>query len=162
MARHSGFSLIEVLVSLVILTTGILGLARLQGTSLRNAYHAHLHSLAISLAHDMTERLRINRKYALHENTHYQIDSSTDSTDITIDCTSTICTDSEMAIFDINQWLQTINTLPNGKGHVSINPVARSAIVTVMWNLHDNGAADNECRSDSQTNSNCVRLISQP
>ncbi|SEQ00883.1 type IV pilus assembly protein PilV [Ectothiorhodospira magna] len=52
-----GFSLIEVMVALLVLSIGLLGLAALQLTALRGAHSAYQHTLASIMAMDAGERL---------------------------------------------------------------------------------------------------------
>ena len=56
-----GFTLIEVLVTLVILTFGLLGIAGLMAKGQRIAYEAYQRQQAVALASDMAERIRGNR-----------------------------------------------------------------------------------------------------
>jgi len=60
-----GFSLIEALVSLVVLSIGLLGVAGLQLTSLRSNQGAALRSQATFLAYDIIDRMRANSGAAL-------------------------------------------------------------------------------------------------
>ena len=60
MKTHSGFTLIEVLISMLILAVGLLGLAGLQATGLRNNLSAYNRSQATQLAYDMADRMRAN------------------------------------------------------------------------------------------------------
>lgn len=55
-----GFTLVEVLVALLILSIGLLGLAGLQAGGLRSNHSAYLRSQAVMLAHDMADRMRSN------------------------------------------------------------------------------------------------------
>ncbi len=59
--RDSGFSLIEVLVTLVILMTGLLGLAGLQGRAFSAQVESYQRSQALILLKDMTDRINANR-----------------------------------------------------------------------------------------------------
>lgn len=59
--KHSGFSLIEVLVTIVILSTGMLGIAALYVESLKSGHTALARTKAINLAADMADRIRVNR-----------------------------------------------------------------------------------------------------
>lgn len=54
---QSGFSLIEVLVTMVVVGVGLLGVAALQAKSLQYAYASHQRTLAAIQANDLTERL---------------------------------------------------------------------------------------------------------
>ncbi|CAH0993206.1 hypothetical protein SIN8267_03347 [Sinobacterium norvegicum] len=59
--NQQGFTLIEVLVSLLIIVVGLLGMMAFQMQGLRNNLHTQAQSQAIILAHDMAERMRSNR-----------------------------------------------------------------------------------------------------
>ena len=55
-----GFSMVEVLVSLLILSIGLLGLASLQASGLRYSGNSALRTQALILTQDMIERIRAN------------------------------------------------------------------------------------------------------
>ena len=57
---HAGFSLLEVLITVVIVSIGLLGLAGLQATGLQNNQKAYHRSQATVLAYDLTDRIRAN------------------------------------------------------------------------------------------------------
>ena len=59
-----GFSLIEVLVTIVILLIGLLGLAGLQGRALTSQMESYQRSQALILLKDMADRIDANRKNA--------------------------------------------------------------------------------------------------
>lgn len=58
--RNQGFTLIEVLVTMVVLAIGLLGLALLQATSLNNQLEAYHRAQAILLLEEMSNRIRVN------------------------------------------------------------------------------------------------------
>jgi type IV pilus modification protein PilV len=58
---HDGFSLIEVLIALAILSFGLLGVAALQVAGVRANGGAYYRSQAMALANDLTERIYANR-----------------------------------------------------------------------------------------------------
>lgn len=60
--RHycNGFTLIEVLITLIVLSIGMLGLASLQVTGLKLGHDSKLRTTATILAHDMADRMRSN------------------------------------------------------------------------------------------------------
>lgn len=62
--RDKGFSLIEVLVTIVILMVGLLGLAGLQGRALTAQMEAYQRSQALILLKDMGDRVGANRANA--------------------------------------------------------------------------------------------------
>lgn len=60
-----GFTLLEVLVALVITSIGLLGLAGLMVSSLKNNQSSAMRSQAAWLAYDIVDRMRANRAVAL-------------------------------------------------------------------------------------------------
>lgn len=60
----AGFSLIEILVTIVILMVGLLGLAGLQGRALTSQMESYQRSQALILLQDMSERISANRSNA--------------------------------------------------------------------------------------------------
>lgn len=62
--RNAGFSLIEVLITIVILMIGLLGLAGLQGRALNSQMESYQRSQALILLKDMENRINANRKNA--------------------------------------------------------------------------------------------------
>ena len=100
-----GTTLIETLVALVVLSVGLLGIAALQMTSLRNNRGAHLRSQAQVMAYDITDRMRANRNAAL-ANAYV----------ITLTGTPTV---TGMALTDLQDWKATLATaLPGGQGAI--------------------------------------------
>lgn len=63
--RHSGFTLIEVLVAIVVLSFGLLGMVGLQAASLQANRDARLQSTAILLARELAEMMRGNKNVAI-------------------------------------------------------------------------------------------------
>ena len=62
--KNIGFSLVEVLVTIVILMIGLLGLAGLQGRALTSQLESYQRSQALILLKDMENRINANRKNA--------------------------------------------------------------------------------------------------
>lgn len=58
--HQSGFSLIEVLITLIILAIGLMGLAGLQNRMLNAEFESYQRSQALMLAEDMVSRIRSN------------------------------------------------------------------------------------------------------
>ncbi|WP_121457579.1 type IV pilus modification protein PilV [Azonexus fungiphilus] len=61
MKSQHGMSLIEVMVAVAILGSGLLGLAAMQGRALAQVQSAHYRSVAADLAADLGDRIRANR-----------------------------------------------------------------------------------------------------
>lgn len=63
-----GMTLLEILVAVMVLSVGLLGVAGLQTTNMRNSQSAHQRTMAVLLASGMAERIRANRSIALAGN----------------------------------------------------------------------------------------------
>ena len=60
----NGFTMVELLVAVLVLSIGLLGLAGLQAAGLRNNQSAYLRSQATILAYDVADRMRATRAAA--------------------------------------------------------------------------------------------------
>ena len=63
--RARGFSLLEVLISIIILSFGLLGAVGLQATALKNNRDARAQSVAVGLARELGEMMRANAEVAV-------------------------------------------------------------------------------------------------
>lgn len=115
--RQSGVSLIEVLVSTLILAIGLVGVAGMQALALHNNQEAQMRSHASSLAYDLADRMR-NNVAAANAGLYDAASASTSST-----CyTSSGCAMGDMARDDMQRWLTNVAaTLPMGEGIVCID-----------------------------------------
>lgn len=72
--RQSGVSLIEAVVAVAILASGILGLAALQGRAMAMSHSVYYRSIAADLAADLAERIRLFRTPILSMDTSGVVD----------------------------------------------------------------------------------------
>lgn len=100
-----GFTMIELLVSVVIMSVGVLGMAGLQMLSMQQNRSALLQSEATQLVNDILDRMRSN------QGTSYDGVAITDDPAVTDSCVGNTCTEVEMKDFDIAQWLCSINSI---------------------------------------------------
>lgn len=133
-----GMTLIEVLVTLVIISVGLLGVAALQLTTVRNNQDAFVRSQAAVLASDMLDRIRANRAAAMAEPSVYNIGFRP----------AAMPTGSAAAT-DMAQWKATLlSQLPNGDGSIVTNTVTvdgvarRIVTITISWGERARVAAD--------------------
>lgn len=128
--RISGMSLVEVLVTLVSTSVGLLGIAALQLATVRNAQEANARLQATALASSMIERIRVNPngfrdgEYSVSFNAQGAGDGQSRS--------------------DIDAWQREIDsTLPGGKtwaaGAIERDRGTNAIVVTVRWNLQATG-----------------------
>jgi type IV pilus assembly protein PilV len=115
-----GFSLVEVLVSIVVLSIALLGTAGLTAASLKNTNTAYYRSQATVLADDILDRMRAN--VAVARGGTYNITGDP----------PTFTASSGMVFFDVTEWSATVaSTLPGGVGNVSV--AAGVATVLITW-----------------------------
>ncbi len=129
---QAGFSLIDVLVSLVVLSTGLLSMANLQVSALRGNQGAYLASVAAQQAQDMAERMKANPA-GVAADEYDAIDA--DIPTLQVNCQSANCDPEELARFDRNRWNAANQALlPAGGGQVS-DVGAGMFLIAVRW--HD-------------------------
>ncbi len=129
--NSKGFTIIEVLVAMVILSIGVLGLGVLQLTAVQNTQGGYMRSQATILAYDMIDSMRANIPAVAGGD--YSI-TFAQATPVAVDCFGLVanCTTRQMAISDLNRWRNVLgNYLPSGSGQVSTVNVGITTQVTV-------------------------------
>jgi len=133
-----GFSLIEALVALVVLSVGLLGIAALYVSALRFGRTALLRSDAVTLAGDMVDRIRANASGG----SSYALAAGAANTAVAA-CGTAGCTAAQMATTDKAQWTALLaRSLPAGTGTVVVDATASpiSYTITVRWTEPNVGA----------------------
>jgi type IV pilus assembly protein PilV len=139
--RETGFTLIEVLIAVTVLSFGLLGVAGLQVTGMRGVQSSSYRFEAARLAEDLTDRMRANIK-GLRAGYYKSTDIKTDVGSLTL-CTSS-CTTADLAKNDLIRWyaevqraLQLSATESAAKASVSCSDGACAADsivgVTIQW-----------------------------
>lgn len=148
----NGFSLIEVLFAVLILSVGILGMAGLQVTSIQENRSALLRAQAVQLANSMLDRIRANPTAT------YDAASFSAAPSSTSNCLTDTCNVSQMAKFDVADWKCSINSsdaagapystcqtlgiagqLPGGAGQLQVTSATHLMTVSVRWLDSPNG-----------------------
>lgn len=141
--RQRGFSLLEVLVTVVILSIGMLGVAAVLVTVHKANASSYLRQQAVQEAYDIFDRMRANRSAALQGN--YDVALNTTPATPSANCTTGSCNPVQLASYDQWQWLTDIkNNLPSGTGSVVTaafgTPPNASTQVTVVVQWSDTPA----------------------
>src|ERR1700722_14320550 len=101
-SRSGGFTLIEVLVSLVVLSIGLLGTAKLMLVSSHANDSAYLRSQATELAYEILDNIRANQQQAIAG--AYATTIAAAPTDPGFTCIGAgACTPDNLALYDIYQ-----------------------------------------------------------
>ncbi len=116
---QSGFSLLEVLITVVIIAVGLMGFAGMMVKSAKNNRIAMHRSLATLYAYDIIDCMRVNRTAAT--NGDYNVDFGG------------VPTRSEIAIADVNDWqtVQLPKVLPSGRGKITV--AGSTVTVEIQW-----------------------------
>ena len=119
--RIQGFSLLEVLIAVILLSVGLLGVAGMQLKSQHFNRGAYFETQAIIIAHDMLERMRSN--IAGQRAGHYHLPTPTQHNNC---YNMTGCSTIDMAQNDMFEWAvgntdSISNKLPGGMGVVCMD-----------------------------------------
>lgn len=148
---ENGFTLMEVLIAVLILSIGLLGLASLQANGLRSNFSSYARSQAVLLANDMADRIRANPTQAA-AGAYNNVDAAAAAADP--DCLAADCTTAQMATHDIAIWSANLqNTLPLGTGTVVGNGTVFT--ISVMWDDNRTGAVGGGCGPATSATAGC-------
>lgn len=118
--KQNGFSMLEALITLVIVSIGLLGIAGIIAHSLKVNQGAQVRSQASWLANDIIDRMRANRATAAGG--AYEL----------AECDAAPAAGGSVAGDDLNDWcLALAAALPAGTGAVNI--AGNLVTVTVVW-----------------------------
>ncbi|KGJ88258.1 type IV pilus modification protein PilV [Thalassotalea sp. ND16A] len=150
--RQRGFSLMEVLISILIITFGMFGVAKLQLNALRDVQNAHYASKAASFATQMAEQITTN-KTAL---AHYQL-AANQQVSASVNCSATSCSSANIAKYDLQLWQQKIaNALPFGQAEIIAT--AHTAKIIVRWDQNRDGSSGLNCPKKDNNDLECTRI----
>ncbi len=149
--KIDGFTLIEMMVAIIVMSIGLLGVAGLQVISSKYKINTWARSNVSGLVSDIGERIRVNTdaagtnvmqggvtmpsEYKLDKNSsvHTWAGQQADALAITKDCTTTACTASERATYDLLAWRRQARAqLPQGAAWLEGDKGA-GFDVTLMW-----------------------------
>lgn len=149
MKKSQGFTLLESLIALVVLSVGMLGIASLHVEGLRNGRTASLRTKAITLATDMAEKMRANRDGAL--NGDYvagaaELGANNNCADDLVGSATIACTPAQMAAHDLWLWKRNLlnaqTGLPGEPTAVIASNGAAPPTLSISINWTENGVDD--------------------
>ena len=136
---QAGYSLLEVLVALLLVSIGLLGMAGLSAATFSYNKSAQIRLIGLALVNDYADRARVNiYGFDLGEYTIAVTDTSTGSATATPSASTTDAKTAAKAVAadDKNQFIYALSQrLPSGKAVVTATPsvTERSMDVYLMW-----------------------------
>jgi type IV pilus assembly protein PilV len=158
--NQAGFTLMEVLIALLILSIGLLGLASLQTNGLRSNQMASMRTTATQLANDIADRMRANPTGVDAQS--YVIATSDADPVIPVGeaCEGTTCTSAQMATYDLAQWRGAVRALPGGTSAIvrTVTGTVVTHTITVFWDEYRQGISGTNCGPDPAVDLRCISL----
>jgi len=156
--RDKGFTLLEVVIALLVLSIGLLGLAGLQTVGLRSNQMAIMRTLATQSASDMSDRMHANPAGVDAQAYVFGLNAGRPAT--AANCTAVPCSPAQVADYDVDAWLTRLEGLPGGRGSISrdVSSTMITHTVTVYWDENRSGATGTDCGSDLAVDLRCIQL----
>jgi len=149
-----GDTMIEVLVTIIVIAVGVLGAAALQVTTLKNLSSSHSATVAALVAEDLSERMRANPSAVLAND--YVHDAAPTGYP---DCSANTCDEQQLANYDMGSWWNQLTALlPAGSGEVTRNVGTDTFVVTVRWDEDRSGSNGTNCPPQSASDLECYQF----
>lgn len=153
--KYRGDTMIEVLVTVLILAVGVLGVAAMQVTTLKNLNSSYSASVAEIIANDFSERMRANPTAALAGDYVH----SAAPTGTIPDCVANACTLTQLATYDVGSWWAVLTgVLPSATGQVTRNAGTNTFVVTVRWDDDRSGSSGTNCPVQTASDLDCYQF----
>ncbi|MBS7349208.1 MAG: type IV pilus modification protein PilV [Comamonas sp.] len=148
--RQAGFTLLEVLVSILILSFGMLGLVGMQAFALQSNREARIYSQAINHARELAEMLRGNNQIAIKtgssDNPYLTTTLSPSNVNSCLKVGSTPCTSTKaVAESQMTDWLSRLNNaLPGARVSVCFDSQPYDSNGLPTWTCTPGAAGTDE------------------
>ena len=151
---HTGFTLLEVMIALVIFSIGLLGLAGLQSAGIRNNQISYARTIAQQLAYDMSDRIRNNPSV-----------NYSGVTGASANCNTASCNSTTMAALDVFEWNAAITAaggpLKNAAGFIAAT--ATGFTISIGWDENSvGGGVATACNPPAPAGFVCVSVQIAP
>lgn len=133
-ARMNGFTLLEVLVALLVLSIGLLGLAALQTIGMKFNHQSYQRTQAVFQAYDIIDRIRANPRA---RDSYKNIPGSFTVTNTNCIAVATVCSPTDLANYDIAVWKRAVEqTLAEGQASVCLGTIDNSLGCSESGSIH--------------------------
>ncbi|MBK1694435.1 type IV pilus modification protein PilV [Chromatium weissei] len=137
--RHfqQGFTLLEVMISALVLSVGLLGLAGLQGVSLKMSQGSYLRVQAVNLAYEITDAMRANVANAASYNGTFTAITGNQTFATAYSSGATV------AAADLTAWRNHLAYLPSGTSTIVVTG-GTTVTMTITWDesrLEESGSS---------------------
>lgn len=147
---EKGFSLIEILISIVVLSFGLLGMVGLQSAALQANREAKLQSAAVTLARELAEEIRGNKSEGIKAaasnpyvgSFNSPLTAATPSYCLSLSSDTACASATEIAQAQLTEWLSRVDTeLPGAKVTTCYDSAPFDANGLPRWACTDSGTA---------------------
>lgn len=128
--------MLEILITLVIISIALLGTAGLQVYAMRVNQGGQFRTQAVFLASDMAERMEANKAAAVAGN--YVLALTSTSSVAATNCAAAACDSTNLASWDISQWGQAIfGLLPQATWQITQTTAGNPSTYSIVINWTD-------------------------
>ena len=173
--RTRGFTLMEVLVALVVISIGLIGIAAMQASAIASTHSSQSESLAAIEARSMADAMQANPAYwttlppssftvsAPAVGSSIGTISDTGLASQTTNCLTTACTAQQLAAYDLQKWGWQLNTqVPGATAHFACQIASPSICsITVNWSQKATAALNSGTQSNATPTSMSYTLVNQ-
>jgi type IV pilus assembly protein PilV len=172
--RTRGFSLLEVLVSLVILSIGLIGLAAMQASALSSTHGSQMESMVAIQARSLADAMSANPDYWANNSPTFSITSTasapttpvigTGAPTQTVSCFNNPCTSStQVAGYDLQQWAnQLLTQVPGANASIACSASAPiGCSITITWTEKVAAALNQGTKNAGTTTQMSYTLVNQ-
>ena len=136
--RQAGFTMLEVLISIIVVTMGLLGLAGMSIRSLAANDSSGLRATAATNAMYVADLMRANRQPVLDSEYDVMIG------------TASAPGPSPRAVADVTGWKTILSQMPSGDGSIAYDDATKAVRVVVRWNDKRGNMAASETATTQQ------------
>ncbi len=143
--RQAGFSMLETLITLVVVSVGLIGLAKIQAASISNTQNTRVRSLIALQTESLAAAMHANKGFwaaglapATFTVSGTTVTDSSGTLSASVSGCSSACTSSQLAAYDVQAWASAMNTkFPSYSTTVTCSTTVGVPVtcnITVSWN----------------------------